>query len=62
MSNGKKSSELSKRAVRMLLEHEKDHESQWGAIRSLLEKVGCTSASLRRWVCEAERPSGSSPG
>jgi transposase len=36
MSNGKRfSSELRERAVRMVVEHGKDHDSQWGAIRSI---------------------------
>jgi len=63
MSNGKRySSELRERAVRMVVEHEEDHDSQWGAIRSISEKVGCTSETLRRWVRQAERDSGERPG
>ena len=62
MSNGKRySSELRERAVRMVVEHEKDHDSQWGAIRSISEKVGCTSETLRPWVRQAERESGETP-
>jgi len=49
MSKGKRySSELRERAVRMVSEHEKDHDSQWGAICSISEEVGCTSETLRR--------------
>jgi len=63
MSKGKRySSELRERAVRMVMEHEKDHDSQWGAICSISEKVGCTSETLRRWVRQAERDSGRRPG
>jgi transposase len=59
MSKGKRySSELRERAVRMVFEHEKDHDSQWGAICSISEKVGCTSETLRRWVRQAERDTG----
>ena len=63
MSNGKRYSlELRERAVRMVFEHEDNHDSQWGAIRSISEKVGCTSETLRRWVRQAERDSGRRPG
>lgn len=49
MSNGKRySSELRARAVRMVVEHEKDHDSQWAAICSVSEKTGRTAESLHR--------------
>ena len=36
------SPELRERAVRMVLEHQGDHGSQWAAIVSIAGKVGCT--------------------
>jgi transposase len=54
--------ELRDRAVRMVLEHAQDYPSQWAAIRSIAEKVGCTSETLRRWVRQAERDRGERPG
>jgi len=47
-------SELREPAVRIVVEHEKHHDSQWGAIRSISEKVGCTSETLRRRVRQVE--------
>lgn len=63
MSTAKKyTPEVRERAVRLVLEQERDHGSQWGAIRSISEKVGCTAETLRRWVRQAERDSGRRAG
>jgi transposase len=56
------SPEIRERAVRMVREHQAEHESQWSAIRSMAEKLGCTSETLRRWVRQAERDAGVRPG
>ena len=58
----KYSPEVRERAVRMVREHQAEHESQWAAIRSMAEKLGCTSETLRRWVRQAERDAGVRPG
>ena len=42
------SPEVRERAVRMVLEHERDYDSQWAAIRSIAAKIGCSSETLRR--------------
>ena len=41
------SPEVRERAVRMVLEHAEKHESQWAAISSIAEKIGCTAETLR---------------
>jgi transposase len=56
------SPEVRERAVRMVREHEKDHDSQWAAIRSIADKIGCSSETLRNWVRQAERDEGLRPG
>jgi transposase-like protein len=47
--------EVRERAVRLVQEHASEYPAQWAAIRSIAEKIGCTSEALRRWVRQAER-------
>ena len=49
-SSNKYSPEVRERAVRMVLEHQSAHDSQWAASGSIAEKIGCTSETLRKWV------------
>lgn len=56
------SPEVRERAVRLVLEQESEHRTQWAAIRSVSEKIGCTAESLRRWVRQAERDDGRRAG
>jgi transposase len=58
----KYSPELRERAVRLVFDHAPEHSSQWAAIRSVAEKLGCTVEALRRWVRQAERDAGTRPG
>jgi transposase len=42
----------------MVLEHARDHASQWEAIGSVATKIGCTAETLRGWGRQAERDPG----
>ncbi len=59
MNNSKRySPEVRERAVRMVFEHQGEHESQWAAMNSIASKIGCTAETLRKWVRQAERDQG----
>jgi transposase len=58
----KYSPEVRERAVRMVQEHQGEHESQWAAINSIATKIGCTAETLRGWVRQAEKDSGKREG
>jgi len=60
--HGRYPAEVRERAVRLVLEQQEAHGSQWAAMESIAAKMGCTAETLRKWVRQAERDSGSRPG
>jgi transposase-like protein len=56
------SPEVRERAVPMVFDQTPEHPSQWAAIRSVGEKFGIRTESLRRWVRKAERDTGTRAG
>jgi transposase len=52
------SPEVRERAVRLVLDHQGEHGSQYAAIRSIAAKIGCSGETLRGWVRQAERDQG----
>src|SRR6056297_44192 len=52
------SPEFRERPVRMLLDQQGEHESQWAAMNSIAAKVGCTAETLRKWVRQSEKDLG----
>lgn len=54
--------EVKDRAVRLVQEQAKEHPTQWAAIRSIAEKIGCSAETLRSWLRQKERDSGERAG
>jgi transposase len=48
------SAEVQERAVRLFQEHVHEYPSRWEAMKSIAEKIGCTTETLRSWVIKAE--------
>ncbi len=56
-------SEVRQRAVRLVMEHRDQYETEYEAIRSIAVKLGIGSAeTLRKWVRQAEIDAGQRPG
>ncbi len=61
-TTNKFSPEVRARAVRMVVDHERDHPSRWAAVVSIAEKIGCVPQTLHEWVKKAEVEDRAVPG
>lgn len=48
--------------MRLVNEQAASHESEWAAITSIAEKMGCTPETLRKWVRRNQRDTGKREG
>ena len=56
------SAEVRERAVRLVQEHAHEYESEWAAIQSVAQKIGCSAETLRGWIRRRQRDAGQRPG
>jgi transposase-like protein len=56
------SPEVQERAIRLVAEQTSSHGSQWAAVRSVADKLGCHPETLRNWLRRHERDTGQRPG
>ena len=56
--NTRFSVEVRERAVRMVFDHRGEYGSEWEAIRSIAEKIGCSAETLRKWVRQTQVDTG----
>src|ERR1035437_1828967 len=54
--------EVRERAVRLVMEHRGEYQSEWAAITSIAQKCGMTAETLRKWVRQTEIDGGRRPG
>ena len=54
--------EFRERAVRLVMEHRDDYQSEAAALSAIAGKLGCSPDSLRVWVRQAQRDGGERPG
>ena len=52
------SHEVRERAVRMVFDHASEYGSEWEAMCSIAEKIGCSAETLRKWVRQTEVDTG----
>jgi len=57
-TTNKFSPEVRDRAVRMMLDHEREHPPRWAAVVSIAAKIGCIGQTVNEWVKKAARDSG----
>ena len=58
----KYSPEFRERAVRLVMEHRDEYQSEAAALTAIAGKLGCSPDSLRVWMRQVQRDGGERPG
>jgi transposase-like protein len=56
------SPEVRERTVRKVLEHRHEQPSQWAAVESIADRIGCVPQTLHTWVRQHEVDAGRREG
>ena len=56
------SPEFRERAVRLVMEHRDEYQSEAAALTAIAGKLGCSPDSLRVWARQVQRDGGERPG
>ena len=56
------SPEVKERAVRLFFDQRPKYDTEWAAMSSIAEKIGCVPETLRSWVRQAQRDGGQRAG
>lgn len=60
--NNQFSPEVRQRAARLVFESQHEYSSQWAAICSVAQKMGCSPETLRAWIRRQERDASGGDG
>ncbi|SRR5690606_9862471 len=50
------------KAVRLVIDHRGDYDSEWAAMKAVAARLGMTTETLRKWVRQAEVDRGDADG
>jgi transposase len=50
------------KAIRLVVDHRDDYDSEWAAIKAVAARLGMTAETLRKWIRQGEIDAGGAEG